>query len=269
MQNKAKKKNGLQPVYAPFLKGIAVSVAAAKRGLRVLGILLLFAFMGVLAGGVFSFNSPALRVGLNVVLLGLGCMLMFNEGSRQGENDVAFAEIALGRQNEGKGVSAKDRALCFHPGKGFFTALAGAAPLLLIALVYALMAQKQTYQLGALPSWVAAFEDQADIGQALAYYHETAAVTLRDILRVIVRLLLFPFMNAFGNGSYDRLYLLDRLSPLLCLAVPAFYGIGYLRGPYLRALVHGNIRMNTKRHNRKERKAREQRAQQNRKKELI
>ena len=43
--------------------------------------------------------------------------------------------------------------------------------------------------------------------------------------------------------------------------------------PQLRALVHGNIRQNKRRHNAKERKAREQRAKQmeqkNKKKELI
>ena len=47
----------------------------------------------------------------------------------------------------------------------------------------------------------------------------------------------------------------------------------YLRGPQLRALVHGNIRQNKRKHNAKERKAREQRAKQmeqkNKKKELI
>ncbi|MBQ7519836.1 MAG: hypothetical protein IJU12_05925, partial [Clostridia bacterium] len=120
--------------------------------------------------------------------------------------------------------------------------------------------------LGALPSWVSAYETQDEIGQALAYYHETAALTLPEILRVAVRLFLFPYMNMLGNGNYEKLYLLDKLSPLLTLIVPVFYGIGYLRGPYLRALVHGNIRLARRKQNRSQRKAREQRAQKMRKK---
>ena len=153
------------------------------------------------------------------------------------------------------------------------TAACGAAPVFIIALIYAFMAQKQTYSLGVLPSWVSAYEEHADIGAALAYYHQTSAVQLADVLRVAVRLLLFPFVNIAGANNADALLLVDRLSPLLCLLTPACYGLGYLRGPQLRALVHGNIRQNKRKHNAKERKAREQRAKQmeqkNKKKELI
>ena len=82
-----------------------------------------------------------------------------------------------------------------------------------------------------------------------------------------------PFVNIAGANNADALLLVDRLSPLLCLLTPACYGLGYLRGPQLRALVHGNIRQNKRKHNAKERKAREQRAKQmeqkNKKKELI
>ena len=66
----------------------------------------------------------------------------------------------------------------------------------------------------------------------------------------------------FDAQNTDALLLVDRLSPLLCLLTPACYGLGYLRGPQLRALVHGNIRQNKRKHNAKERKAREQRAKQ-------
>ena len=77
-------------------------------------------------------------------------------------------------------------------------------------------------------------------------------------------------MNMLGGGDFGRLLLLDRISPLLTLIVPAFYGVGYLRGPRLRAMVHGNIRLARRRHNRKERKAREQRMRKEpQKKKLI
>lgn len=268
--SKQKKKDAPTPVYKPYLRGNMISRISARRGLKITGLMLLFAFFGVLAGGSFGFKSQALRLVLNGVLLLFCYTLMYNEGSRMGESDVTFAEIAQKRLDEGHQVDPKDRDVCFHRGKGFFSALIGAAPFLLIALVYALIAHKQTYTLGVLPDWVQGYENQPEIGGALAYYHETAAVRLEDILRLIVRLLLFPYVNMFGAGSYDRMYLLDRLSPLLVLIVPLFYGLGYLRGPRLRALVHGNIRMARRRHNKKERKAREQRSRKaQQKKELI
>ena len=269
-ENKNKSKNVPTPVYKPYLRGNMFSGLAVKRGLRVLLVMALFAFFGVLASGIFSFESMVLRVLLNGVVLFLGGVIMYNDGCRFGEGDVAFGEIALKRQNEGKEVSQQDRNICYHPGKGFISALIGAAPFLLIAIVYALIAKRQTYTLGALPNWVQSFESQDEIGQALAYYHESLGVSARDVLRVVVRLVLFPYMNMFGAGNYDTLYLLDRLSPLLVLIVPLFYGIGYLRGPYLRALVHGNIRLARRRQNRNERKVREQRrAKTPQKKELI
>ena len=273
MQKNAKKKNAAEPVYKPYLTGRAFSSVAARRGVRILGLMLLFAFVGVIASGVFSFNNAVLRLFFNGVVLAFCAGVMYTEGSRQGENDVAFAEIALGRQNEGKAVADTDKDICYHRLKGFVTALIGAAPFVLIALLYAFMAVKQQYTLGALPSWVSAYETQDEISQALAYYHESAALTLPDILRVAVRLFLFPYMNMLGNGNYDKLYLLDKLSPLLTLIVPLFYGIGYLRGPHLRALVHGNIRLARRKQNRTQRKAREARAQKMRgkpeQKELI
>ena len=267
---KNKNKNAPTPVYKPYLRGNMFSGLAMKRGLRVFGIMAAFAFFGLLASGVFSFDSGILRVVMNGALLFFGAMLMFSEGSRFGEADVTFAEIALKHQEEGKEVTKKDRDTCYHPGKGFVSLLIGAAPLLLVAIVYALICHKQTYTLGVLPSWVQSFESQDEIGQALAYYHETAPAGLEDYLRLAVRLVLFPYMNMLGAGDYGRLYLLDKLSPLITLIVPVFFGFGYLRGPRLRALVHGNIRMARRRHNRKERKAREQRARKApQKKELI
>lgn len=269
-KNSKKNMNAATPIYKPFLRGNMISALAAKRGLKIFALLAVFAFFGVLVSGVLAFNSALLRILMNGVLLAFGCMVMMNEGSRHGEADVTFAEIALKRQEEGKEVTAKDRDVCYHPGKGLFTALIGVAPFLLAAIVYAFIAKKQTFTLGVLPSWVQGYEKQSEVGQALSYYHESFPITLEQILRLIMRLMLFPYMNMLGGGDFGRLLVLDRISPLLTLIVPAFYGIGYLRGPRLRAMVHGNIRLARRRHNRKERKAREQRMRKEpQKKELI
>ncbi len=264
-----KKKNTLQPVYKPYLHGNPISTTVIKRSLKIMGLLAVFAFFGALTSGMMGFGSAPVRIAVNAALILFGCFVMLNNGSNQGESDVGFGEICLNRQNEGKDISRQDRDVCYHPLKGILTALLGSLPFFLIALVYALIVTKQTYTLGALPGWVAGFETQDEIGQALAYYHENAPALPADYLRMIVRLALFPFMNMLGAGDYDRLYLLDKLSPLFTLIIPCCYGIGYLRGPYLRALVHGNIRLARRRQNRKVRREREQRARKNEKKELV
>jgi hypothetical protein len=269
MQKNAKNKNGLEPVYKPYLKGNAVSGLAAKRGLRVLGMIVLFAFLFMIVSVALSIDNFILRLVINLGMVAICCWMMFAEGSRQGENDVSFAEIALNRQNNGKPITKKDRDTCFHPLKGFFTAAVGVAPFFLIALVFALIATRQTFQLSALPSWVSAYDSQPEISQALAYYNNPDPTAVEDVLRFIVRMLLFPYINIVGTDNYDTMLLMDRLSPVLVLITPLFYALGYLRGPSLRALVHGNIRLNKRRHNRKERKAREQRVRKPEAKELI
>lgn len=224
-------------------------------------------------GSALAFDNTALRVICNGVVLLMVMGLMYNDGARMGESDTAFAEIAMNRKNEGKNVPGSELDRCFHPLKGFVTAACGAAPVFIIALIYAFMAQKQTYSLGVLPSWVSAYEEHADIGAALAYYHQTSAVQLADVLRVAVRLLLFPFVNIAGANNADALLLVVGCRPcFVCLPLPAM-AWDICAGPRCAPWCTGNIRQNKRKHNAKERKAREQRAKQmeqkNKKKELI
>ena len=275
MQNNAKnrKKVTLKPVYKPYLRGTVASKTAAKRGLRILGYSLVFIFIYLLAGSAMSFENTLLRIGANSILLLLGAAVIYADGSNQGETDVGFAEIAQERLNEGRNVPKSEYDLCYHPLKGLFTMAVGMLPVFIVCVVYAVLAEKQGYSLGVLPSWVSTYESQGEIANALAYYHEKAPFELVDALRIIVRLVNFPFVTMAGIDNYDAMFLVDKLAPVLCLVVPVSYVIGYLRGPYLRALVHGSIRLNRRKHNKREKRVREQRKLQmqkkNDKKELI
>ena len=275
MQNNAnkKKKKGLKPVYMPYLRGNIYSRTEVKRSAKIVGFMVMFVFIYLLLGGAMTFDNTILRVCANLLLLAMGGVVMYGEGANQGETDVGFAEIAQKRLDEGKKVPKSEHDLCFHPLKGVLSAAIAALPFFVVCVVFAVIAQKQHYSLGVLPSWVSSYDSQGEVAQALAFYHEATPMSLEAILRVIVRLINFPYVTMMDINSYDAMYMVDKLSPLMCLTLPAFYAIGYLRGPYLRALVHGNIRMSRRKHNKQEKRARQERRQQmakkNENKELI
>ena len=273
MQNNKKKKKVMKPVYLPYLRGTVYSGVAVKRSVKVTGFMLMFVFIYVMLGGALSFENALLRVVANVLLLAAGGMVLYGEGANQGETDVGFAEIAQKRLDDGHNVPASEKDMCYHPLKGFLSAGLGALPFFVVCLVFSFIAQKQRFALGVLPSWVSAYESQTEVSQALAYYSEAVPMSLETILRVVVRLINFPYITMMDINNYDTMYLMDKLSPLLCLTLPLCYAIGYTRGPFMRALVHGNIRQNNRKRSKREKKARQQRRMQmekkSNKKELI
>lgn len=256
MQNQGKKKRKKpELVYKPYLKGNWHGASALKKCGKILVYYLIFAFMYLLLGAILQSDTPALAWGLNAVALFLCGALMYTDGARTGENETALGEIAYSRQQAGKEVKPQEKDKCFHPAKGWFTAFAALLPLIIVCAVYAVMAQKQLYQLQALPSWVTAFEQDGEVLRPLQYYTTGASVTVEDILRVIVRMLIFPFVQIARLYGNDGILLADRLSPLL-VCVPALgYPLGYLTGPRSRAMVHGNIRTNDRRALRRKKKA--------------
>ncbi len=261
----ARKKRTL--IYKPYVTGVWASAFAARRGLKLLLYELLFMFLFIIVGGVLTFDSFPLRLIANALVLMACASFLYIDGSRHGESDVAFAEILQGHKDAGKQVAQSDLPRCFHPLKGVFTAACCALPLVLLCAVHAATAQVQSYTLQSLPSWVSAFSGQNDIGAALSYYGETPTLGALDVLRVIVRLLIYPFVNIVGVDDRFGLLMMDKLSPLLVLLIPAGYPLGYLQGRRIRAMVHGDIATDAKKRKRKAAKAR--RARQQKKPEQL
>lgn len=254
------KASDLNTPIKPYRTGRPVSAHAARRALRVLVLSLLsvvvYLFLGQLlmaAGGVWQALLSC------AVLLGVGAYL-FYEGGAAGEDDVAFSEIVYTRTQAGQSAEARDISRCYHPLKGAFSAFVGVLPLVVPACLLAAVATKQAVGLSALPEWVVSLERSREVALALSYYHETAAVTLENMLRVPVRLVLFPFVTLFGADNAGRMLVMERLSPLLCCLLPACYAAGYLTGPKRRARVHRDIALGRKRSAAKEKKARLQRS---------
>ena len=271
MQNQQKKKKAKQPlIYKPYLKGNWHDGAAARRGVGLMLYYLLFGFLFVVAGSALNFGGTAVRVTMNILMILVCAAILYMNAAKLGESEVAFAEIALARQNAGKTIDKKDRERCFHPLKGVFIALIAAIPLLLLAVPHALTSVKRVYSLQLLPNWVSGYANQSEISVPLSYYQQQTSITALDILHMIVRILIFPFVNIATTDNADALLFVDRLSPLLVLCPLLGYPLGYLTGPRARAMVHGDISTSNSRHQRRKLKAQKRRqARQPKKNELV
>ena len=272
MQDQTKKtKNKKRAlVFKPYAKGSAFDTAALKRSLRVMAYFFMFAFLYVIAGSTLQFGNMAVRVVMNLLMVAVCAAVVYMDGARLGESEVAFGEIAYTRQQEGKETDAKDKMRCYHPLKGVTIALVAAIPAVLLTLPHALTAVKQTYYLQALPNWVSGYSNQAEVVAPLQFYARDVQVTVLDILRIVSRVLIFPFANIATVDNTDALLVMDRLSPVLaCLPLIGF-PLGYMTGPRARAMVHGDISSSNKRVQRKKKKAAKARqARAAKKNELI
>ena len=257
MQNNQPKKTKTKRalVFKPYLKGRAFDGAALKRGLRLAAYFLLFAFLYIIVGSTLQFGSLFLRLLTNLIVVFVCSAILYIDGSRLSDSQVAFGEIAYSRVQKGMTVDEKDKERCYHPLKGVMIALVAAVPLILLTLPYALTAQKQLYTLQALPNWVKGYSNQAEIAAPLSYYSRQVQVSVLDILQMVTRVLVFPFANIATVDDKDALLLVDRLSPLLACAPLAGFPLGYMTGPRSRAMVHGDISTSNKRQLRRKKKA--------------
>ena len=268
MSNPAKKKkNQVKPIAKPYLKGNVLSRLSVVRGIKLWLYPLIFILINLFIGAAFSFDGlPILRIPLNLILILFTIFLVFNNGQNTGYGDITLAEIMYNHQQEGKPVSPKDLDRCYHPLKGVVTALIGYLPFLILALIYALTAQKQQYSLPALPSWLSSYENQSAIMAPLAYYQTTETLTAASILRVVMRLMLFPYINLAGSRNTEMMLLVDRLSPVALFLPFLGYILGYLLGRNSRAMVHGSIAAADRK---RRRKTRQQQRKPRNKTELI
>ena len=271
MQDQAKKKKKKRAlVYKPYQKGNWHSGHAAKRALRLLGFYAAFAFLYLIAGTPLQFENHALRILADVVLIFASCAIIYVDGAKMGEDEVALGEIVLTRKQAGKEVTKQELNRCFHPLKGLFIMAVAMLPFWALTIFHAVTAQKQVYTLQFLPSWVSGYQAQNEIWAPLAYYPQTAYLTVKDILLLIVRTLTLPFVGIGNLGGADSILLVDRLSPLLVCVPAAAFPLGYLTGPRSRAMVHGDIKTSANRYQKRARKAAKQRRERAAKKnELI
>jgi hypothetical protein len=265
----AKQTKPVQEVKKPFLTGSWYGKDVWKKSRAVLLGVLLVSFLYLILSLLLSFDSLILRIIFGASMVALAVLYYYYQGSSAGQGDTTFAEIMYQRDAEGQIVSDADRARCYHPMKGYFTALLGAAPYVLITLIFALLTVKEHYTLGTLPSWLTAYTRESGIGDALAYYAQRDGVTALVVLKVIVRCMTMPFINVAVKLGADAVLWCERLSPLWVLLAPLGYGLGYRQGPKIRNKINTGIAIGVQRKLRREKRDRKVRQQPSEPKRLI
>ena len=248
----------------PFLTGAPYDSHVPKAALALFGAQFAMAFVFIMLGAVLSFDNVPLRLITNGLVLLAMVLVFYSSGVSGGTVAVNQGEIMYRRQQTDRDISAEELKRCYHPLKGFVIGILGCLPLLLCALILAVIARRQMYSPGALPSWVTGLVRADEVTAPLTVYTRQAGLGLEAVLRIIVRMSLMPIVNMVGGESADAMLLLERLSPLLVLLPGLSYGVGYTRGVQERQRVHSDIAENKKKAAKKARrqKARKARAEQ-------
>jgi len=264
-----KNKKPVKEVVKPVLYGSWHGRDAWKMGAKMVLNILFVSLVYLLLSLLLTFDSLILRVITALVLIAAAAGYMYSSGVAAGQKDAAFGEILYARKQEGNRIAEEDLQRSFHPAKGFFAALVGAAPYVLIALVFAFLTQLSTYTLGVLPSWLTRYTRQSGIGDALAYYQDRSGFTAIAILRVAVRSMTLPFMNVAVKLGTDATLWAERLSPLWVLVAPMGYGFGYRQGQKIRTKINTGIAIGVRKKKRNARRERRRRTEKNKPEQLI
>jgi len=253
MTNHAKKKP-TEIVRKPFTQGTPFDGETWKKSAMFFGFLLVVAFLFLLVCSMTGFDQPILRILVNLAIISAVLLLFYNNGMNYGTAAVSRGEIIYQKKEKGSHVSESEVKLCYHPMKGFVPALLGTVPFLILALILAFVAEKQTTTQGTLPSWIQSYLPRDYIGDALKSYTEPEGLSFIGIIRIVVRITLLPYINLAGTSDYSATLWVERLGPVLELLPAVAYGIGFTRGPMVRTRVHTEILENTKKRIRREKK---------------
>jgi len=195
----AKEKKRPEQIRKPFEHGAATDRNTLRSALRVFGAIVTVMVFNMLLGAVMSVDITIVRVLLSLVVLTITAVLFARAGRQRGTEDTALGENYYLQRTHGHPADPAAVRTCWHPLKGFAQALLGSLPILAAAVLLALTAVRQTYGIGVLPSWVQTMQQNGELGGALDYYNGSASLGLQDVLRVIVRMALMPFVTLIGT----------------------------------------------------------------------
>ena len=226
-----KKKKTAKPLRRAQKWGSNVLPAAGKLATVMLAVILL----GMMFSALQMLDVLWLRIVLAVAILSGMLLIHFNEGANKGLGDAMASRSYEKLKQEGRTLTQKDDAACYHPLKALCAALVVYGVPLLLAVVVALNAKEYTYPLQDLPTWLSqTYGARGDVMGPLAAYTQTTGLEAMDWIRLIVRAVELVFVNLFEDAQ-KMSAAIDRLSPLFISIYPLTYMIGYLSGPYQQA----------------------------------
>ena len=151
--------------------------------------------------------------------------------SATGVADADASHAADKLEKLGRPLSRREEAACYQPMKALCACLIVFGVPLVLGAYLAATAEPYTYALQDLPSWLTGtYGAREDVMAPLAAYAQTASVSARDIIRLIVRLTVLVYINLFPDPQ-TMAQLVDQLTPLMVLSYPVACMIGYLRAP--------------------------------------
>lgn len=246
METKRKQPKKPRIVRKPYLTGTPVDKKTLSEALKFFGCMIAMAMLFVVAGAVMMVENTFLRIVLNSAAMLLPYIMFYYNGMSKGTIAVNLGEMLHVRQENGRTIPADEQKLCYHPLKGFISALLGTIPFVVCAVILALTAQKQLTGLSSLPTWIASMSTREEIADPLAFYFAQSSISLESIVRMPVRMLLMPLVGMVGTENTEGLLLVERLSPILLLLPALAMGFGYTRGIDVRTQVHTSIAANNR-----------------------
>ena len=180
---------------------------------RLAAILAAVTVMGLMFSALQAVGSMALRAVISLAILSGVLLMLYSEGLTRGVADADASHAADKLEKLGRPLSRREEAACYQPLKALCACLIVFGIPLILGAYLAATAEPYTYALQDLPSWLTGtYGAREDVMAPLAAYAQTASVSARDVIRLIVRLT-------------------DQLTPLMVLSYPAACMIGYLRAP--------------------------------------
>ena len=246
----------------PFLTGAPTDENTLRQSLKFFANLFICMFMTFLVCSMTGFKSVVLRVIVNLVIEAMILLIFFAKGTDLGTDAVSRGEILYQHIQKGQEATKAEKQIPFNKLKGYLIGAAGTLLFFMAAMILAFTTEKQMTGAGGLPSWMEAFMRRAEVGDALVSYTISDPLTLTDIVRIIVRLLLMPFVSMIGASNTEGIMILERLSPVLVLLPAVAYGTGYLQGPAKRKQIHTEIAKNDRKRISRERKEKKARSRQ-------
>lgn len=229
MATKAQKAGGKKR--APIRKAKNYMKEAPGIALRMLMYVVVTVVLGLLFSMVQGIETLWLRRGITGIVALTTAFFFFTEGSGRGGADANASRQIAKLEKEGKTITAKEDASCYHPLKAVLGMVLLYALPLALAVILALRTEEYTYTLQDLPLWVTgSYGGREDVMGALGAYAQVSAGTPLEWVRVIVRLFVLIFINLFENPQL-AVAAVDRSAPLFILLYPIAFVLGYLRGP--------------------------------------